>query len=57
MDNRKIEKILRKNRYINARFAGHFASFTSLWNALFAPIIIGLGVSYVFQKRYYQWNK
>lgn len=51
MDNRKIEKILRKNRYINARFAGHFASFTSLWNALFAPIIIGLGVSYVFQKK------
>ena len=51
MDNRKIERILRKNRYINARFAGHFASFTSLWNALFAPIIIGLGVSYVFQKK------
>ncbi|EFO3892477.1 GAF domain-containing protein, partial [Escherichia coli] len=51
MDNRKIERILRRNRRINAQFAGYFVSFTSLWNALFAPIIIGLGVSYVFQKK------
>ncbi|EAB4030195.1 GAF domain-containing protein, partial [Salmonella enterica] len=34
MDNRKIERILRRNRRINAQFAGYFVSFTSLWNAL-----------------------
>lgn len=49
MNNQKIEKILKKNRHINARFSGYFTTFFNLWNTLIAPIIIGLGVSFVFQ--------
>ncbi|HFK7189023.1 GAF domain-containing protein [Serratia odorifera] len=49
MDTQKIEKVLKKNRYINARFASHFISMFNVWNTLLAPIIIGVGVSYIFQ--------
>ena len=49
MDTQKIERILKKNRYINARFASHFISTFNIWNTLLAPVIIAVGVSYVFQ--------
>lgn len=49
MDTQKIEKVLKKNRYINAKFASHFISAFSIWNTLLAPVLIGLGVSYLFQ--------
>jgi hypothetical protein len=49
MDTQKIEKILKKNRYINAKFASHFISAFNIWNTLLAPVLIGLGVSYLFQ--------
>ena len=49
MDKQKVEKVLKKNRYINAAFARHFISAFNIWNTLLAPIIIGVGVSYLFQ--------
>ncbi|MEA4715514.1 GAF domain-containing protein, partial [Klebsiella pneumoniae] len=49
MDKQKVEKVLKKNRYINATFARHFISAFNIWNTLLAPIIIGVGVSYLFQ--------
>lgn len=49
MDTQKIESILKKNRHINARFASHFISAFNVWNTLLAPVLIGLGVSYLFQ--------
>lgn len=49
MDARKIEQVLKKNRHINARFASHFISAFNVWNTLLAPVLIGLGVSYLFQ--------
>ncbi|WP_413163429.1 GAF domain-containing protein [Aeromonas salmonicida] len=48
MDHDRIEAVLKKNRYINASFTGHFISLCSIWNTLIAPIIIGFGVSYIF---------
>lgn len=49
MDTKKIEKILKKNRHVNAQFASYFISAFNFWNTLLAPIVIGLGVSYIFQ--------
>lgn len=49
MDARKIEQVLKKNRHINAKFASHFISAFNVWNTLLAPVLIGLGVSYLFQ--------
>lgn len=48
MDQERIESVLKKNKYINSKFTGYFISTFSIWNTCFAPIIIGLGVSYVF---------
>lgn len=48
MDKKRIESVLKKNKYINAKFAGYFISAFSIWNTFLAPALIGLGVSYIF---------
>ncbi|EKN4074939.1 GAF domain-containing protein [Yersinia enterocolitica] len=44
-----IHGIIKRNQYKNARFSSYFIGFFSIWNAFIIPIILGIGISYLFQ--------
>lgn len=49
MDFEDMHSIIKRNQLKNARFASYFIGFFSIWNAFIIPIILGVGISYLFQ--------
>ncbi|WP_409161594.1 GAF domain-containing protein [Pectobacterium sp. B2J-2] len=44
-----IHKIIKRNQFKNAKFSNYFVGFFSIWNAFIIPVILGVGISYLFQ--------
>lgn len=49
MDFEDMHSIIKRNQLKNARFASYFIGFFSIWNAFIIPVILGVGISYLFQ--------
>ena len=49
MDFEDMHSIIKRNQWKNARFASYFIGLFSIWNAFIIPIILGVGISYLFQ--------